>query len=114
MLVYSIQAILFENGSFIKQITIVDNQVILSAFWDVPSEFQSEAQILHGRRQHVIKCLLALSVAVALRDKLMTLNEPSSIGITFGPVCFGFRGCSVRSELALIGGSLFIGNLFKR
>ena len=108
MLVYSIQAILFENGSFIKQITIVDNQVILSAFWYVPSEFQSEAQMAHVRTLHVVKCLLALSVAVALRDKLETLNETSSIGITTGPVCIGFRGCSIRSELAMIGGSFTI------
>ena len=105
LLVHAIQAILFENGSFIKQMTIVDSQVVLSAFWDVPRELQSEAQLTHVReQQHVETCLLALSVAVALRDKLNALcSMSSSIGITTGTACVGVRGCDTRSDLAIIG-----------
>jgi len=106
VLVYAIQAILFENGSFIKQMTIVNNntEAVLSAFWFVPSDFQSEAQETHIQKQlHLVKCLLALSVAVALRDKLETLNTTTSIGISTGNVCIGVRGCEVRSELAIMG-----------
>lgn len=103
---HAIQATLFENGSFIKQIAIVDSrQVVISAFWYVPSEFQSEAQLTHVRKQHGETCLLALSVAVALRDKLHSLHAvSSSIGINTGTACVGIRGCDIRSDLAIMGG----------